>query len=102
MKRFLERFLGQGLKVEAIGTIEELAEEPADAWARSSGSGIPAKRLLDLVDAADADFIPVVKLVLEPREGLIGVLTRRVFVTDAVHDRVQHRQPAALRSALGL
>ena len=51
---------------------------------------------------ADADLVPVEELVVEPREGLVGVLARRVFVADPVDDRLQHREPGGVAIGLGL
>ena len=71
-------------------------------WALLLGVGNSGQGLLDLVDAADAELVPVEELVLEPREGLVGLFARRVFVTDPVDDRLQHREPRGVAVGLGL
>lgn len=52
------------------------------------GLGNAGQRLLNLVDTAYPDLVPVEELVIEPRQSLVGVLTSCVFVTDPVYDGV--------------
>ena len=66
------------------------------------GLGNASQCLLNLVDTAHTDLVPVEKLVVEPRKSLIGVLTGRVFVTDPVDDGVQHRELGNISIALRL
>ena len=50
LEGFLERLLGQRVEGEAVGPVEELAEEPADALGPRLGLGNAGQALLDLVD----------------------------------------------------
>src|SRR5262249_23071468 len=76
------------------------AEESPDALRPVLGLRDPGQTFLDLLVRADADLVPVEELVFEPREGLIGLLAGRVFVTDPVDDRPEHREPDGV--AIGL
>ena len=102
LEGFLERLLGEHVERETIGPIEELPEESADALGPGLGFGNAGQGLLNLVDAADPDLIPVEELVVEPRECLVGVLASRVFVTDSIDDGIQHRELGSVAIDLGL
>src|SRR5437763_1079999 len=69
---------------------------------RVPGVGDIRQRLLDFGDRADAQFVPVEELVLEPGERLVGLLARGVFVADPVDDRLEYAQPARRPIGLGL
>ena len=62
---FLERLLGQRVQREAVGAIEELAKKPPNALGPFLGVGNSGEGFLDLVDAADAELVPIEKLILE-------------------------------------
>ena len=63
--------------------------------ARRLGVGQAGQDALDLLERADADLVPVEEVVLEPREGLVGLLAGRPLVADPVDDRLQDRQAVA-------
>ena len=62
---FFERLLGQRIEGEAVGAIEELAEEPANALGLFLRVGNSREGFLDLVDTADAELVPIEELILE-------------------------------------
>ena len=71
-------------------------------WARAVGVGNSRQAFLDLFDTADAELVPIEELILEAREGLVGLFARRVFVTDPIDDCLQYREARGVGLGLGL
>jgi hypothetical protein len=100
LDRFLLGFLDQRVEVEAVGLLEELAEEAADPEGAAVGVGHAGENPFDLLERADADLVPVEEAVLEPGESLVGLVARRAFVADPINDRLEDRHLLGRRLAL--
>src|SRR5262249_39023046 len=94
LDRVLERLLGQPLEREPVGALEQLAEKPPDPLGAVLGLPQAGQGALDLFDRADADLVPVVEAILEPRQRLVSLLAGGPFVAHAEEDRLEDREPA--------
>ena len=70
--------------------------------ARSQRLGNSRQAFLNFLGIADADLVPVEKLVLEARQGLVGMFASRVFMTYPINDRFQNRKSRRVAVGLGL